>query len=290
MQDSNSTVPIVKDGCGIFGVIRKKHAPQISNLTAVNGISCIKYRGSNLGAGYASFENETPASRKFYKIKAFVRDGSIAKKIETQLSKLGPLEDVHVTLPKTDRARFGILEANLTRHTDYDTQLEYLVDEINSNLLSVERVDGRIFSFGRHVNVYKEVGYPLEVAKLTGLDTDSKKADLWIAHTRQPTNSPGRLPIWSHPFASLDCAIVHNGDISSFGANIELLNSWGLKSHAGTDSEVIARLLDHLLRIEKLSIEPIRKKHLRSNRPPTHEIQKRAIRRSVCSNRRILRR
>ena len=52
----------------------------------------------------------------------------------------------------------------------------------------------------------------------------------------------------------MDCAIAHNGDISSFGANLEQLNSWGLRSHVGTDSEVIARLLDHLVRVEHLSL------------------------------------
>ena len=73
------------------------------------------------------------------------------------------------------------------------------------------------------------------------ISKDTQFADMWIAHTRQPTNSPGSSPIWSHPFASFDCAIVHNGDISSFGANLELLNSLGYKSHVGTDSEVVAR-------------------------------------------------
>ena len=87
-----------------------------------------------------------------------------------------------------------------------------------------------------------------------GLDREEGGADMWIAHTRQPTNSPGSLPIWSHPFASMNTAIVHNGDISSYGSNMELLNSWGIKSHVGTDSEVIARLLDHLLRVDGLSM------------------------------------
>ena len=104
------------------------------------------------------------------------------------------------------------------------------------------------------MSVFKEVGYPAEVAGMWGLDSQQGGADMWLAHTRQPTNSPGSLPIWSHPFASMNTAIVHNGDISSYGSNMELLNSWGIKSHVGTDSEVIARLLDHLLRIDGLTI------------------------------------
>jgi glutamate synthase domain-containing protein 3 len=35
---------------------------------------------------------------------------------------------------------------------------------------------------------------------------------------------------------------------------MELLSTWGATSHVGTDSEVIARLLDHLLRVEGLSV------------------------------------
>ena len=53
--DTTYGQPIAKDGCGVFGMLRKKDAPKISNLKAVAGICCIKYRGSNLGAGYASF-------------------------------------------------------------------------------------------------------------------------------------------------------------------------------------------------------------------------------------------
>src|SRR4029077_15979691 len=117
-----------------------------------------------------------------------------------------------------------------------------------------ESFEGRIFSYGKYVTVYKEVGYPAEVAKMGGLDGDDGGADMWLAPTRQPTNSPGSLPIWSHPFASMNTAIVHNGDISSYGSNMELLNSWGIKSHVGTDSEVIARLLDHLMRIDGLNV------------------------------------
>ena len=252
--DTRFGQPIVKDGCGVFGVIRKKSSPEISHLTAVDGISSVKYRGSNLGSGYALFEGSR--SERPYRIKAFVRNRSIAKQIEEQFdSRLGSLKNAKLTLPKDSgrEQRFGVWEAELAG-SDRDVELERTVDGINSALLSGRTVEGRIFSFGRNVNVYKEVGYPLEVAKLTGLDSEPKKADLWLAHTRQPTNSPGTFPIWSHPFASLDCAIVHNGDISSFGANMELLNTWGLKSHVGTDSEVIARLLDHLIRVEGLTV------------------------------------
>ena len=249
--DTRYGQPINKDGCGVFGILRKPGSPKISNLDAVTGISCIKYRGSSLGAGYASFESGDKNSP--YKIMAFVKNGEVAKRLELSLTNvLGrPIESSIIL--RWDEAKFGVWSARFP-NSGKDEQLEKKIDEINSTLLSNRNIDGRIFSYGKRVSVYKEVGYPMDVARLYGLDRDVEKADMWIAHTRQPTNSPGSSPIWSHPFASLDCAIVHNGDISSFGANVELLNAWGYKSHVGTDSEVIARLLFYLVRIEGLSV------------------------------------
>jgi len=253
--DTRFGQPVYKDGCGIFGVIRKDGAPKVSNLTALTGIACIKYRGSDLGAGFALFDPELSSGGQTHKIKAFVRNQGIADNLVDQLSAtVSSPRDVQLLMPGkvSGRERFGIWEGNL--NTSDNPALEKTIDSINGELLSDGKIDGRVFSYGRYLDVFKEVGYPLEVAKEYHLDADTKKADVWIAHTRQPTNSPGRYPIWSHPFASMDCAIAHNGDISSFGANLEQLNSWGLRSHVGTDSEVIARLLDHLVRVEGLSL------------------------------------
>jgi glutamate synthase domain-containing protein 1/glutamate synthase domain-containing protein 3 len=245
---------VVKDGCGVFGILRKNGARKIGNLTAVNGISCIKYRGSNLGAGYASLSLQV-GSKAPIRVKAFVDDVSTAALIERELGEVGEVQEREITKPADRRDRMAVWQCLLrTRRKDEYAALEHTVDRINDSLIQPDGINGRIFSYGRYVNVYKEVGYPLDVARLCGLDGASEEADLWIAHTRQPTNSPGQLPIWSHPFASTECAIVHNGDISSFGANTELLNSWGFHSHVGTDSEVVARLLDHLVRVEDLSI------------------------------------
>jgi glutamate synthase domain-containing protein 1/glutamate synthase domain-containing protein 3 len=253
--DTTFGQPVYKDGCGIFGVIRKDGAPKVSNLDALTGIACIKYRGSDLGAGFALFDPSLSSGGQTHKIKAFVRNQSIADDLVDQLSaSVSSPRDVQLLMPGpvSGRERFGIWEGDIS--TSDNPALEKTIDGINGELLSDGKIDGRVFSYGRYVDVFKEVVYPLEVAKEYHLDADTKKADAWIAHTRQPTNSPGRYPIWSHPFASMDCAIAHNGDISSYGANLEQLNSWGLRSHVGTDSEVIARLLDHLVRVEGLSL------------------------------------
>ena len=251
--DTTFGQPIVKDGCGVLGIIKKPGAPAISSKSAVIGLSCIKYRGSNLGAGYACFDS---SRLNKIKIKAFVRDESVRKLIESELSILLGVP-VSSRLENLGDAALGrkILDLEFEYPLVGVSDLDRKVDQINSALLSDRRIDGRIFSFGRSVDVFKEVGYPLDVATMFGLDGENEKfGDLWLAHTRQPTNSPGSSPIWTHPFSSFDCAIVHNGDISSFGANLEFLNSLGYRSHVGTDSEVIANLLNYLIRIEGLSV------------------------------------
>ncbi len=253
--DTRYGQPVYKDGCGIFGVIRKKDAPKVSNLTTLAGISCISYRGSDLGAGFALFDSSLTADPNTHRLKAFVRNKEVADDLTDRLTaSISSPRDVQVLEPPRldNKPRFGVWEANVD--TSDRRNLERTIDGINGVLLSSGKIDGRIFSYGSYLDVFKDVGYPMDVAKEYSLDVEAMRADAWIAHTRQPTNSPGRYPIWSHPFASMDCAIAHNGDISSFGANLEQLNSWGLRSHVGTDSEVIARLLDHLVRVEGLSI------------------------------------
>lgn len=257
--DRRFGLPVVKDGCGVFGMLRKSSARRIPSRVAVNGISCIKYRGSNLGAGYAAFVTESNGSSASgplpYRVQAFVTGDGVAEEIRAVLEeRVGSVDAVSLRPIRDPRGDLMVWEGSVTaKFPNPDALLEQTVDSMNGRLFDTD-FRGRIFSYGNYLSVYKEVGYPLEVAKMWGLDgRAASDADMWIAHTRQPTNSPGTLPIWSHPFASMNTAIVHNGDISSYGSNMELLSSWGMRSNVGTDSEVIARLLDHLLRVEGLS-------------------------------------
>ena len=254
-RDSGS--PSTRTAAGSSAIIRKEDAPKVSNLTTLSGISCISYRGSDLGAGFALFDPSLSRGGGQH-----AQDQGLRQEPGDSGRPRGPAVRLR-QLPERRPAagarpdEAGGSASGSGRRTSAprdDHALERTIDSINAELLSDGKIDGRVFSYGRYLDVFKDVGYPLEVAKEYHLDAEPKKADAWIAHTRQPTNSPGRYPIWSHPFASMDCAIAHNGDISSFGANLEQLNSWGLRSHVGTDSEVIARLLDHLVRVEGLSL------------------------------------
>lgn len=121
--------------------------------------------------------------------------------------------------------------------------------KISDNLYDVEldeymEVDGYIYLNSKWIDVYKVVGWPEDVDKLYGIGNLSSRA--WIGHTRYPTNSPGRLPYYSHPFTAGDAAIVHNGDLSSYGANVNFIKYRAHAKFTGNDSEAIAYLLSFL--------------------------------------------
>jgi glutamate synthase domain-containing protein 1/glutamate synthase domain-containing protein 3 len=220
----------IPSSCGLFGILRKKESEKISGTVPVKSLDSIRHRGSDKGSGYASFNIN---KENYYYIKIFY-DGN-EEKLRSMLELKGfSIENSYIENVK------GI------KNCCYDVALgnsEYL-DEVNEILW--EEGNGRLYSAGNSLDVFKGVGYPDEVGREYSINT--READLWLAHTRQPTNSPGDLPYWSHPFSSFNIAIIHNGDISSFGANREYLKSKGVKSFVGTDSEVIAYIFRELLK------------------------------------------
>lgn len=109
-----------------------------------------------------------------------------------------------------------------------------------------------VFSSGKNMGAFKAVGYAEDVADFFRLE--EYEAEIWIGHGRFPTNTPG----WwagAHPFTLLDWAVVHNGEISSYGINRRYLEMFGYQCTMRTDTEVMAYLLDLLIRRHGLSVE-----------------------------------
>lgn len=109
-----------------------------------------------------------------------------------------------------------------------------------------------IFSSGKNMGVFKGVGYPEDIGRYFRLDEYA--ADCWTAHGRYPTNTPG----WwggAHPFTLLDISVVHNGEISSYDANRRCMEMYGYDCKLLTDTEVIAYMLDYLVRRQDLTWE-----------------------------------
>ncbi|MFX0049455.1 MAG: hypothetical protein ACFE8G_15050, partial [Candidatus Hermodarchaeota archaeon] len=99
--------------------------------------------------------------------------------------------------------------------------------------------------------VFKGNGWSHEIADF--YKVKEYKAYMWLAHSRFPTNTPG----WwggAHPFNLLNCSVIHNGEITSYGTNRRYLESFGYKCTLFTDTEVIAYLIDLLCRRHKIPI------------------------------------
>lgn len=230
-------------GCGVLGVLRKRNAPKIGGEAVVRGIDRVRYRGSDKGAGFAVFNLH---DRNYYVIKTFYKGNP--NELKEILSDYG----IYVKDIKYDYVRSNLCDCNVITLGDIN-EIKKAIRNVNEILWNQDR-KGRIYSIGSSLQVFKGVGYPIEVAKK--YNVENLEGDLWLAHTRQPTNSPGYFPFWSHPFSTFNIAIVHNGDVSSFGANVEYLRSRGLSSFVGTDSEVIAFLFEELLS-EGLTIKEV---------------------------------
>ncbi|MEM0169172.1 MAG: glutamate synthase [Metallosphaera sp.] len=236
---------ISPSGCGVFGILRKSHAQKISGDQVVKAIDIVSYRGSDKGAGFAVFNKE---EGNYYYLKAFfLGDPSKMRRV---MENVG-LQILDETFEAQDG---GVCSCNYKVSIGNVAQLRRAVRNLNDMLWPEKR--GRIYSMGRSLNIFKGVGYPKDISKI--YDVGRYQGDMWLAHTRQPTNSPGSNPYWSHPFSSFDVAIVHNGDVSSFGANLEYLQSRGWSGFVGTDSEVMAFLFEELIN-EGLSVEEVSK-------------------------------
>lgn len=231
-------------GCGVFGVLRKKNAPKIKGKDVAEAIDIVSYRGSDKGAGFAVFNL---SENNYYFVKVFYTGDS--EEVKNILEEEG-LKVIN----KSEKYVGDICDCSFEISIGSIASLKKSLRNLNEILWNSRK--GKIYSIGKSLSVFKGVGYPSDIAKLYNIY--EIEGDMWLAHTRQPTNSPGHYPYWSHPFSSFDIAIVHNGDVSSFGANVEFLQSRGWGGFVGTDSEVIAFLFEELLS-EGLSIEEVTK-------------------------------
>jgi glutamate synthase domain-containing protein 1 len=112
--------------------------------------------------------------------------------------------------------------------------------------------DAFVFSAARNMGVFKGIGFPEDLARFYRLE--EYKGYMWLAHGRFPTNTQA----WwggAHPFSILDWSVVHNGEISSYGANRRFVEDYGYQCTFYTDTEVVAYAVDLLIRRHGLSTD-----------------------------------
>ncbi len=99
----------------------------------------------------------------------------------------------------------------------------------------------RIMSIGTSIEIYKEKGYPSDVAERFGARQFSGTHA--VGHTRMATESAVTTE-HSHPFSTgLDLCLVHNGSLSNHNRLREFLRRRGGRFETDNDSEVAAGYL-----------------------------------------------
>lgn len=103
-----------------------------------------------------------------------------------------------------------------------------------------------VVSEGRRLEIFKEVGYPDDVAALFGIGGMSGSHG--ITHTRMATESAVSTD-GAHPFSTgADQCLVHNGSLSNHASLRRMLQSEGIQIKTQNDTEVAAGYLTRQMR------------------------------------------
>ena len=246
----------IPSGCAIAAVISKEGNKIPGGLIA-NAMKPMHDRSNGLGGGFAGY-GIYPEYKDFYALHMFFDDRYTRKSCEAFLKER--FEIVHSELLPTRK---------IPEITDEPIIWRYFVAPLGSVLgatqldekefvaravmkINADMKGAYVFSSGKNMGAFKAVGFPEDVSIFYKLD--EYEGYSWTAHGRYPTNTPG----WwggAHPFTLLDWSIVHNGEISSYDANRRHMEMFGYKCTLQTDTEVIAYIMDYLLRVQGLTLE-----------------------------------
>ncbi|HPL63506.1 MAG TPA: glutamine amidotransferase family protein [Syntrophales bacterium] len=246
-------------GCGLSGLINT-NGKRVSGEVITRSIRTQHDRGNGLGGGFAAY-GIYPDFKDHYAVHVMCDSKTALNNFESFLKEVTVI-DQQERIPT--RASTTIRNAPLLMRYFVKPDLEAdnpLFDKGMSEddfmvrmvmKINLDVPGAFVFSSGRNMGAFKGVGYPEDIADFFRLD--EYEGYIWTAHNRFPTNTPG----WwggAHPFTILDWSIVHNGEISSYGINKRYLEMFGYHCTLLTDTEVVAYLLDLLIRRHGLPIE-----------------------------------
>ncbi len=251
------STPYGKDhgGCGLVGILDRAGRP-VSGDMIVSSLCSMKERGNGLGSGYAVY-GAYPQFRESFGVHVMYNDAAARGTVEALLkSKLElvhaepvPVRKIHAIADPPEFWRYFVNPPAPVIEQGEDA----LDDLIVGTVMDInERIEGAyVVSSGKDLAVFKGVGHPDAIAEFFRMQDYA--GHLLLGHTRFPTNTPG----WwggAHPFTILDWSIVHNGEISSYGTNRRYVEMFGYKCTLLTDTEVVAYLLDLLIRKKGLPL------------------------------------
>jgi len=245
-------------GCAISGIMNRK-GRRFTGERIIRSIALMRERSNGLGGGFAAYgiypefkdhyvfhliyssEKGRADTEHFLQDNFIVDENGPIPTRPTRAIKSPPLVWRYFV-----RVKPGQLEQQ-----DCYYNLE---DFIVSSVMNInDKIPGAfVMSSGKNMGVFKGVGYPEDIGEFYRLD--EYKGYIWTAHGRFPTNTPG----WwggAHPFNLLNWSVVHNGEISSYGANKRYLEMFGYRCSLQTDTEAITYIFDLLVRRQGLPLE-----------------------------------
>ena len=244
----------IPSGCAIAGLFHKK-GQRVGGDVIVRAMEPMHDRSNGLGGGFAGY-GIYPDHADCYAFHLFYDNESCREDCEKYLTRYF---DFISMSPMPVRRSRDMADAPLIWRYFVQPQAWRMEEEeldekayTARHVLDVNRSmrGAYIFSSGKNMGVFKGVGYPEDIGRYFRLDEYA--ADCWTAHGRYPTNTPG----WwggAHPFTLLDISVVHNGEISSYDANRRCMEMYGYDCKLLTDTEVIAYMLDYLVRRQGLT-------------------------------------
>jgi glutamate synthase domain-containing protein 1 len=242
----------VYDACGLFGIMDVT-GRCFSGKDVVTGISNMEERGNGLGAGFAVY-GCYPKYADCYAFHVMYTDPDVRPQVEAFLKEGFILvHDEEVPHQATPDLVDTPLIWRYFLYVDgrsLEDEAEYVVGKVME--VNTAGQGAYIYSSGKDVGVFKGVGLPAQIAEYFGVEEYT--GYIWTAHARFPTNTPG----WwggAHPFGILDWTVVHNGEISSYGANRRYLEMRGYHCTMHTDTEVMVYAADLLMRRHNLPVE-----------------------------------
>ena len=244
-------------GCGLSGMMSLQ-GRRTSGEAILRSIALMHERSNGMGGGFAAYgiypehANDFAFHVMYYTTRAREEaEALLNKAFEVVLDERLPTRQVAgIKDPPILWRYFLRPRPLLLAETASPTEEDFVLSQVMK--INVE-VDGAyVFSSGKNMGAFKAVGFAEEVGRFYRLE--DYQAYCWVAHARYPTNTPG----WwagAHPFTLLDWSVVHNGEISSYGINRRYLEMFGYRCTMLTDTEVMAYLLDLLIRRHNLPIE-----------------------------------
>ncbi len=243
--------------CGIVGIINTD-GKLIDGSHIREAIRIQRERGNGLGGGFAVYGlyPENKDKYAFHLMYDGDRNSPTIPRVEAYLETRASIyQSEQIPVYPNDRISKGpyfkryFLKPLKEFIGPEQTEEDYIVETV----MTINKMDGAfVLSSGKNVGVFKGVGYPEDIADYFRIE--DYEGYTWIAHNRFPTNTPG----WwggAHPFTILDKAVVHNGEITSYGTNVRWLEMFGYYCMYQTDTEVITYIYDKLTRLDGLTKE-----------------------------------